>query len=164
MLHRWTFLFQKIPDCAHILTMQLNTEIISNFEVVKDCFSSHGSVKTLLCCDSRYAFVIIWKERWRCSGYVAGQQETLLLSHLFEGDNGSGIISFHCELIWAVSVLVLRNMTCRGDEVHVPGFYSASLWETIKFTYKSAQTRREMYTQCMYRERRKKRARREGRL
>lgn len=52
-----------------------------------------------------------------CSGYVTAQQETSLHSHLFGRDNGSIIISFHNELIWAASVLLLRNMTCRGDEI-----------------------------------------------
>lgn len=59
-----------------------------------------------------------------CKHSVTGQQETLFHSYLSRRDNGSGIISFHRELILPVSALLLRNMTCRGDEIQVPGFPS----------------------------------------
>lgn len=41
--------------------------------------------------------------------------------------SGNGTISFPCELIWAPSLLVFKNVTCRGDKNQVPGYYSTSL-------------------------------------
>lgn len=151
-------LFLKIAESAHILTVQLSTEkedksvsllwgkIIVKLDFIKDYFSFHGSVQTLIPVMPLWSFEKIDEVACSCCRYVTGQQETLFRSHLFGRDNGSGIISFHSELIWAASVLLLRNMTCRGDEIQVPGCLSTSLWETIKFTYKSAHTRGQVYT------------------
>ena len=96
--------------------------------------------------NSHQAFCIIWKERWKLCVDVRGQQETLSQSHLFGCDNGSSIISFHSELIWAVSVLLLRNMTCRGDEIHVWLPFYLPLWDNQVYIQISSDERANVYT------------------
>lgn len=88
-----------------------------------------------------------WDEACRCSGYVTGQQETWF--HLFGCDNGSGIISFHSELIWAVSVLLLRyDLLGRWDSSSWLPFY-LPLWDNQVYIQISSDERADVYTVCV---------------
>lgn len=135
------------------------------FEVVEGWFSSHGRVKKKKK-KLRHGVsgVMLWRSlgKWdeacRCSGYVTGQQETWF--HLFGCDNGSGIISFHSELIWAVSVLLLRyDLLGRWDSSSWLPFY-LPLWDNQVYIQISSDERANVYTVCVcvciYRDRKRR--------
>lgn len=138
--HRWSFLFVKIADGAHILTIQLNTGkddksvqllkfIKAKCIVFKVCFWDHLERKMKLRVaavsmsqlNKKHRFTLIFLiqfPRWINLGCLCPALE--------KDDLGGG-----------------------GDEIQVPACLATSLWETIKFSYKSAQKRRQMYIECI---------------